>query len=204
MIELYTATTGNGRRPAIMLEECGLPYTLHRLDLAKGEQKQPAYLELNPLGVIPTLIDDDGPGGRKLVLTQSAAMLLYLAEKADKFLPRDGAMRALSYQWLLHVMSDQQAISGVHFYLNLMPEKPALAVSSLEKRMLDYFRLTDRRLGEVEYLVGEISLADFALYPLADRRRDLIEKSGGLDNLRRWMTTLAARPGVSRAMKALS
>jgi GSH-dependent disulfide-bond oxidoreductase len=204
MIDIHTAATGNGRRPVIMLEECGLPYTLHRLDLAKGEHKKPAYLALNPLGAIPTMIDNEGPGGRKLVLTQSAAILLYLAEKAGKFLPRDGARRALAYQWLLHIMSDAQAFSGVHFVLGMMPEKPEPAMALLLKRLSEYFEFADRRLGEAEYLADELSIADLALYPLADRRRDLIESAGGLDNLKRWMTTMAARPAIARAMAALS
>jgi GSH-dependent disulfide-bond oxidoreductase len=204
MIELHTAATGNGRRPVIMLEECGVPYILHRLDLAKGEQKKPAYLALNPLGAIPTLIDKDGPGGQKLVLTQSAAILLYLAEKTGQFLPRDGMKRALAYQWLMHIMSDSQAFSGVHFVLGMLPEKPESAMAHLLKRMHEYFSFADKRLGEAEYLAGELSLADIALYPLAHRRADLIEQTKGLDNLKRWMKTMAARPGVDRAMKVLA
>ncbi len=204
MIELHTAATGNGRRPVLMLEECGVPYILHRVDLTTGEHKKPAYLALNPLGAIPTMIDKDGTGGAKLVLTQSAAILLYLAEKTGRFLPRDGMKRALAYQWLMHIMSDSQAFSGIHFVLGAMPEKPEAAMAHLLKRMNEYFSFADRRLGEAEYLAGELSLADLALYPLADRRRDLIEKAGGLPHLKRWMKTMAARPGVGRAMQVLS
>lgn len=201
MIDLYTAGTGNGRRPALMLEECGLAYNVHKIDLAAGEQKQPAFLALNPVGAIPVIVDHDGPGGQKLVLAQSAAILLYLAEKTGKFLPRDAGKRALAYQWLLHAMSDQQATSGILFPIEMLPDKPASAIALLEKRLIDYFRLTDRRLGEAEYLAGELTIADLALYPLVDRRRPLIDKAGGLDNLSRWAAAMAARPAVQRAMK---
>src|SRR5258706_8478659 len=94
MIELYTFATPNGQRAAIMLEELGLPYQARKVDLAKGEHKVADYLALNPLGVIPTLVDPAGPGGRRLVLTQSLAILIYLAEKTGRLLPRDAPARA--------------------------------------------------------------------------------------------------------------
>lgn len=202
MIDLYTAATGNGRRPAVMLEECGLPYKLHKIDLAKGEQKKPDFLTLNPAGAIPVIVDRDGPGGQKLVISQSAAILLYLAEKTGKFLPRDAAKRALTYQWLMHVMADQPATSATLFPIANLPDKPASAIALLEDKLVAYFRLADRRLGEAEYLAGELTIADLALYPLVDRRREIIAKASRLTHLERWMAALAARSGVSHGMKA--
>lgn len=201
MIDLFTAGTGNGRRAAVMLEECGLPYKAHKIDLAKGEQKQPAFLALNPLGTIPVIVDADGSGDQKLVLSQSAAILLYLAEKTGKFLSRDPAKRALTHQWLMHVMSDQQAISGALFPIASLRDQPVSAITYLEDRLRENFRLVDRRLGEAEHLAGELSIADFALYPLIDRRRETVAKAGSLNNLRRWMAAMAARPGVARGMQ---
>jgi GST-like protein len=202
MIELHTAATGNGRRPAVMLEECGLPYKLHKIDLAKGEQKQPAFLALNPLGAIPVMVDTDGPGGQRIALSQSAAMLLYLADKTGKFLPKDPVRRAVAQQWLLHVMSDQQPTSTALFIVASLPDKPASAVAKFEGRLLDFFRFADRRLGEAQYLADELSIADFALYPIAMARREMIDKASGMDNLRRWMAALGARPAVTRGMQA--
>lgn len=201
MIDLYTTATGNGRRPALMLEECGLPYTVHKIDLAKGEQRQPSFLALNPVGSIPVIVDREGPGGEKLVLAQSAAILLYLAEKTGRFMPKDPGRRALVYQWLMHIMSDQQSTSATLFQVASLPDKPTSAIASFEKRLSDYFRLVDTRLAEAEYLAGELSIADFALYPLIDRRREIVEKAGSLPHLRRWMAALAARPAIARAMQ---
>ncbi|MBM3539794.1 MAG: glutathione S-transferase [Alphaproteobacteria bacterium] len=201
MIDLYTAGTGNGRRASVMLEECGVPYTVHKLDLTKGEQKTPEYLKINPLGAIPAIVDHDGPGGQKITLSQSGAIALYLCEKTGKFLPKDMAKRAVAMQWLLHAMSDEAPTSGALFRLGSLPEKPAAAIASFETRLIDMFRHVDKRLGEAEYLAGELSVADFALYPVVAGRMALLDNAGKLDNLKRWAGALAARPGVSKGMK---
>ena len=200
MIDLYTAATGNGRRASVMLEECGLPYTVHKLDLSKGESKTPEYLKINPAGAIRAIVDHDGPGGRTLTLAQSAAIALYLCEKSGKFLPKDAAKRAVALQWLLHAMSDEAPTSGALFRLNSLPEKPVAAITSFEKRLGDMFTYVNKRLGEVEYLAGELSVADFALYPVVAGRKPIVDAVGGLDNLKRWTAALAARPGVTKGM----
>ncbi|HYP37047.1 MAG TPA: glutathione S-transferase N-terminal domain-containing protein, partial [Stellaceae bacterium] len=99
-MELYTAGTGNGQRAAIAVNECGVPCTMHVLNLAQGDQKKPDYLKINPTARIPTLIDPEGPGGRPLTLIQSWAILYYLAEKTGKLIPSDPLARARTYQWL--------------------------------------------------------------------------------------------------------
>ncbi len=200
MIDLYTAATGNGRRASVMLEECGLPYTVHKLDLTKSEQKTPAYLKINPAGAIPAIVDTEAAGG-PLTLAQSGAIALYACEKSGRFLPRDAAKRAAAMQWFLHAMSDQAASSGALFRLGSLPEKPAAAISSFETRLGDMFRYVNNRLGQAEYLADELSVADFALYPVVASRTALVESTGGLDNLKRWAAALAARPGVAKGMK---
>ncbi|MBI3709013.1 MAG: glutathione S-transferase N-terminal domain-containing protein, partial [Proteobacteria bacterium] len=137
MIDLYTAATGNGRRAAVMLEECGLPYRAHAVDLAKGGGKTPDFLKLNPMGAIPVIVDKDGPGGRALTLSQSGAILIYLAEKSGKFLPKDAAKRADALQWLMHVMSDQQPTSSAMFYVSQLPDKPVSAAGLFEGRLVN-------------------------------------------------------------------
>jgi GST-like protein len=201
MIDLYTAGTGNGRRASVMLEECGVPYTVHKLDLAKGEQKSPDYLKINPLGAIPAIVDHDGPGGQTVTLAQSGAIALYLCEKTGRFLPQDMAKRAVAMQWLLHAMSDEAPTSGALFRLGSLAEKPAAAIASFETRLIEMFKAVNKRLGEAEYLAGELSVADFALYPVVAGRMALLDNAGGLDNLKRWAGALAARPGVSKGMK---
>src|SRR2546430_17733481 len=101
MIDLYAAGTSNGMRARIAVEECGLAYQLHPIDLQKGEHKSPGFLAMNPMGQIPVLIDSEGPGGKPLTLSQSTAILLYCAEKSGKFLPRDPAARAATLQGLI-------------------------------------------------------------------------------------------------------
>src|SRR3954465_3511841 len=133
MIHLYTAGTGNGRRASIMLEECGLTYTYDKIEFDKP--KPQAFLALNPLGAIPAIIDPEGPGGKPLPLTQSAAIALYLCEKTGKFLPTDMAKRALVMQWLMHAVPHQAPANGAIFQLNGLPDKPASAIGLFEKRL---------------------------------------------------------------------
>jgi GST-like protein len=204
MIDLYAFQTSNGQRAAIALEECGLPYTVHRVDLTKGEQKGAEFLKINPAGAIPAIVDAEGPGGRPLMLSQSGAILLYAAEKSGRFLPADGGRRALALQWMMFALTDCAPATGYLYYLGaLAPEKSPANLAWLEGRLLAHFRLADARLTGREYLADEISVADFALYPVVAARRALVDAAGDLPNLVRWAGALAARPGVARAMKAV-
>src|SRR3954464_15624320 len=195
MIHLYTAGTSNGRRASIMLEECGLPYTYDKIFQAKP--KPQAFLALNPLGAIPAIIDPEGPGGKPLPLTQSAAIALYLCEKTGKFLPTDLAKRALVFQWMMHAMSDQAPVRGAMFQLAGLPDKPASAIAHFEKRLTNFLKYTNDRLAKAEYLAGELSVADFAAYPVIAGSKPLIDSIGGLHALNRWAAKIGARPGVT-------
>ena len=124
MIEFYTWQTSNGQRVAILLEECGFAYRVHKIDLTKGEQKSPGYLKINPAGAIPAIVDSDGPGGTPLTLTQSGAIDLYLAEKAGKFIPADPVRRALAHQWLLFALSDCAPASTAIFFQSAGSQRP--------------------------------------------------------------------------------
>lgn len=203
MIDFYTANSSNGQRAAIMLEECALPYTLHKLDLAGGEQRKPEFLAINPAGAIPAIVDSEGPGGKPLKLAQSGAILLYLAAKTGRFLPQDSALRAEAWQWISQATTDTAASSMSIFLLSrLAPEKSEANVAYFEERVLQQLRVADRRLADRPYLAQELSIADFALYPICVVRRPLIDRAGDLPNLVRWAAALAARPGVDRGMKA--
>jgi GST-like protein len=201
MIDLYTAGTQNGHRAAVMLEESGLAYRAHRLNLAAGDQKKPEYLAINPAGLIPAIVDHDGPGGKPLTLSQSGAIVLYLAEKTGKFIPNDAARRAIALQWFMQACTDCAAASGGIFLAgNAVPDKSPSNVEFFEQRLLRFLGVVDARLASNDYLAGELSVADFALYPLVATRMPLIEKAGGLTNLRRWASTMSARPGVAKGM----
>jgi GST-like protein len=202
MIDLYTASTANGHRAAIALEESGLAYRAHKLNLQAGDQRKPEYLKINPAGAIPAIVDDEGPGGKPLVLAQSGAIALYVAEKSGRFLPKDPARRAVALQWLLYACSDVAGGSGTLFQLSMVaPEKSAPNVEFFEKRLVNALRAADERLASREYLADEISVADFALYPVVVTRKPVIEKHGGLPNLAKWADRLAARPGVAKGMQ---
>jgi GST-like protein len=203
MIDFYTWQTSNGQRVAILLEECGLRYRAHKVDLTKGEQRSPDFLKLNPAGAIPVIVDEEGPGGAPLVLTQSGAIDLYLAEKAGRFVPVDPARRIAALQWLMFTLTDCATTSTSVFFSNvLLPDKSPANVAWLEARLVNQFRVANARLAEREWLADELSLADFALYPLYAVRKALVDAAGDLHHLARWGAALAARPAVAKGMAA--
>ena len=203
MIDFYTANTSNGHRVAIMLEECGLPYTLHNLNLMAGEQRRPEFLRINPAAAIPAIVDHEGPGGVPLALSQSGAILLYLAEKTGRLLPSDAVRRAQAYQWLAQALSDTSAVSGAIFILNAyLPDKSEANVRWFEDRVVKFLRHADARLAEREYLADEYSIADVALFPVANVRRALVDAAGDLPHLVRWMAAVGGRPAVARGLAA--
>jgi len=201
MIDLYTSGTGNGQRASIALEECGLAYRTHKIDLAKGEQKSAEFLKLNPRGQIPVVVDSDGPGGKPLVLPQSGAIMLHYALQTGKFIPAGGIERTRALQWFMQAASDIGPTSGALFVAqNVLPEKSAANNKVFEERLVAHFAACDRQLGETEYLAGPISIADLYLYPTYVGRLELV-KAAGQKNLQRWGELMAKRPGVQRGMK---
>jgi GSH-dependent disulfide-bond oxidoreductase len=202
MIDLYTSGTGNGFRAAIALAESGLPHRIHKIDLTKGEQKTPEFLKRNPAGAIPVMVDSDGAGGKEVTVSQSGAIALYLAEKSGKFLPKDAVRRAVAWQWFMQATTDVGPASSMIFMSSgALPDKSPANTAFFENRLLGFLRLCDQQLAGREFLADEISVADLALYPVVASRRALIEKAGGMPNLSRWATAMAARPGVQRGMK---
>jgi GSH-dependent disulfide-bond oxidoreductase len=205
LIDLYMAGTSNGLRASIALEECGLPYRLHKVDLMKGEHRKPEYVAVNPAGLIPTIVDHDGPGGKPLTLSQSGAILLYCAEKTGKLLPQDPARRALCMQWFLQAASDVAGAGTMMFWYGMAaPDKTPANVQWLEQRFLGTLQVVDRHLAEHEYLADECSVADLMLYPIYAGRKALVDKAGGFENLHRWGSRLGSRPGVAKGMGVMS
>jgi GSH-dependent disulfide-bond oxidoreductase len=203
MMKLYTAGTSNGQRAAIGLEEAGIAYQTQKLSLQNGDQRQPDFLKINPAGMIPALVDSDGPGGKPVTLSQSGAILLYAAEKSGKLLPRDAAHRAAAHQWMMMACSDcAGASSGIFILSNMAPEKSAANVEFFENRLLRFLRTADARLAGREFLADEFSVADIALYPIYAARKALADKAGDMPNLTRWGAMMAARPAVQRGLAA--
>lgn len=203
MIDLYMDITANGYRAALLLEESGLAYRPHRVDHHAGETLTPEFVKLSPLSKVPVIVDHDGPGGAPLTLAQSGAIALYVAEKSGRLLPRDDTARFTALQWFFHVMTDHVGTNTGLVFLPRLPEKPHAAIADFEARLTTYFGRVDRRLAEVDYLAGDISIADLALYPIIVRRPHLLEPAG-LDHLKRWRDRMAARPAVARGLKVLA
>jgi GST-like protein len=202
MIELYTYGTANGQRASVMLELCGLPYWARKVDLRAGEQRAAEFLAINPDGAVPVIVDPDGPDGRPLTLSQSGAIILYLAEKTGRLMPEGATAGLQALQWFVAVMTDAAQASTYIFYTGLADPAPAEHVTAhMERRFLGTVGNLDRRLAEVPYLAGdELSIADVALYPTVAARKALIERAAGLEHLCRWADTMAAMPEVQRGM----
>lgn len=201
MIDLYYAPTANGLRASVALDECGLAYRPHRLDLAKGDQRTAEFLRLNPAGLIPVIVDPEGPGGKPLTLAQSGAIVLYAAEKSGKLIPADPIVRATAMQWFMQAASDISGTSGTIFRLEVSaPEKNPSIIDYFKQRLVTFFADADRQLADREFLAGEISVADVMLYPGYAARKPLLDAAGGLAHLHRWGTAMAARPAVQRGM----
>ena len=156
------------------------------------------------MGAIPAIIDRDAPGGKPLTLTQSGTICLYIAEKVGKFLPRNKRNRAVALRWFPHAITDVAGSNGACVQVTRVPKVVKGNTDFFEARLLKHLAYCIDRLGEAEYLAGNLSLADFALYPLVVLRAPMIEAQGGLKHLSRWAATMAKRPGVKRGMKLAS
>jgi GSH-dependent disulfide-bond oxidoreductase len=196
MIDLYTSDTPNGRKVSIALEEMALPYTVHALKLSKGEQKQDWFLKINPNGRIPAIVDrDEGD----FAVFESGAILIYLAEKTGKLLPKDMKGRSLVIQWLMFQMGGIGPMMGqANVFFRYAPEKIPYAIERYQREVMRLFHVLEKRLGEAEYLAGAYSIADIATWSWV-RGYDWSGVSlDGLTNLQRWHDVIAARPAVQR------
>jgi GST-like protein len=205
MIDLYAAGTSNGMRARIALEECGLKYHWHPIDLTKGEHKTPQFLALNPNGQIPVIVDNEGPGGKKVTLSQSSAILMYCAEKSGKLIPKDPAKRAAMLEAYMSASTDITPMFGtVNACVRAKEPAPYAAAADMFKgRLKNYFKVWDDKLAKHKYAAGdEVTIADLSLYAGYWRTKGAFpELVGGMANLERWAAEINARPGVQRALK---
>lgn len=204
MIDLYAAGTSNGMRARIALEECGLKYNWHPIDLAKGEHKTPQYLALNPMGQIPVIIDSEGPGGKKVTLAQSSAIMMYCAEKAGKFIPKDPAKKAAMLEAYMSASTDITPMFGTVNACVRSKEPHTATVEMFKQRLAGYFKVWNEFLAKRKYAGGgdEVTIADFSLYAGYWRTKGAFpELVAGLANLERWAAEIGARPAIQRALK---
>jgi GST-like protein len=198
MIELLTSETPNGWKISIALEEMGLPYTWRHIKLSEREQKQDWYLALNPNGRIPTIIDHDE---EDFVVFESGAILIYLAEKSGKLLPRDFKGRSRVLQWLMFQMSGVGPMMGqANVFYRYAPEKIPYAIERYQREVHRLFEVLDRQLSRQEYIAGGYSIADIALWPWIHGHEWSGVTLDGLEHLRRWHDAIAPRPAVQRGL----
>jgi len=199
MIDVYTASTPNGWKASIVLEELGLPYEVKAVDLLAGEQKQPEYLRLNPNGRIPTIVDHDAGG---FAVFESGAILVYLAEKTGRLLPSDAKGRSLVLQWLMFQMGGVGPMMGqANVFFRYFPEKLQPAIDRYQNECRRLFEVLNGRLADHEYLAGDYSIADIANWSWVRTYKWSGVSVDGLDHLERWLGTLAARPACQRGVE---
>ena len=199
MIELHTAATPNGHKVSIALEELGLPYTVHAVDLAALEQKTPEFLRLNPNGRIPVIVDREAGD---FVVFESGAILVYLAEKTGRLMPASPKGRSLVMQWLMFQMGGIGPMMGqANVFHRYLPEKIPLAIERYQNEVRRLFGVLDGRLEGREYLAGDYSIADIANWAWVRTHNWSGVSLEGLPHLERWVTQLADRPACQRGIE---
>ena len=203
MIDLYTWTTPNGRKPAIMLEECGLEYSVHPVNIRNGDQFKPQYVKICPNSKIPAIVDRDAD----VSIFESGAILVHLAEKTGKLLPSKDPGRAKVLEWLFWQMANVGPMFGQagHFN-NAAPEKIPYAIERYVGESARLIKLLDNQLAQTEYMAGGYSIADIATYPwlvvgfpaIKAAKPDMVGEGA---NVARWIAAVGARPAVKKGMQ---
>jgi GST-like protein len=201
MIQLYTWGTPNGKKVSIMLEEIGVAYDVHPINIGQGDQFNPDYLAINPNNKIPSIIDSDGPGGKRFTLFESGAILMYLAEKFRMFWPADMRRRYTVIQWLMFQMGGVGPMFGQANYFYRQEERVPFAIERFRKEALRLYGVLEKELGQRDYLAGEYSIADIATFPWVGRHEGHHVKLEEFPNVKRWFDAISARPAVQRGME---
>lgn len=202
MIDLYTWKTPNGRKISIMLEACGLDYSVHPIDISAGDQFKPEFLAISPNNKIPAIVDRNGLNGVPTSVFESGAILLYLAEKTGQFMPKDPVQRLETLEWLMFQMGSFGPYLGQAHHFNMFVKEP---VPYAQKRYQDEaYRLwgvLNRRLEDREFITNELSIADFAIYPWAARFEFQRINPADYPAVERWMKRMEAFDFVQRGMQ---
>lgn len=198
MIDLYTSPTPNGFKVSITLEELGLPYELHAIDLSSGAQKEPWFTAINPNGRIPAIVDKDNDD---FAVFESGAIMLYLAEAAGKLIPADRDGRSRVVQWLMFQMGGLGPMMGqANVFTRYFPEHIPAAIERYRRESRRLLEVLDGHLATHEYLAGDYSIADIANFCWARTYEWPGVSIDGLDHLKRWIDAIAARPAVQRGL----
>ena len=205
MIELFFWPTPNGYKATITLAELGLLDKVTPIDILSGEQFDPAYLELNPNNKVPTIIDHDGPGGKPVTIFESGAILLYLAEKTGKLLPKSEFKRLEAIQWLFFQVSSMGPMLGqTHHFRTYAPEKIEYAINRYTKEAERLYKILDNRLSDHDFLADEYSIADIATFTWVRPRKMQGQNLDDYPNVKRWYDTIKVRPAISEGLSVLT
>ncbi len=204
-IDLYAFDTPNGRKISVALEEMGLPYAVKVVDINKGQQFEPGFLRISPNNKIPAIVDPDGPGGQPISVFESGAILLYLAEKTGRFVPRDARARVTVYEWLMWQVSGFGPMPGqVHHFVQ-QPEGPArdYGMERYGKETHRLYGVLNRRLAGRDFVAteGEPSIADFAILGWAWRHERHRVDFAQYPEVGRWYAAMMSRPAVKRGFE---
>ena len=206
MIDLYSWATPNGRKIHVMLEECGLEYNAHAVNIGKGEQFEPDFLKISSNNRIPAITDSDGPDGKPISLFESGAILMYLAEKTGNFLPEEPRARYETLQWLMFQMGGVGPMFGQsnhfsHYAVNKIP----YAIDRYVNESKRLYGVIDKRLGDVEYLAGaEYTIADIATHPWVHGFERRGVDPNDYPNVKRWVEVIHERPAVKLGIQVLA
>lgn len=207
MIDIYTWPTPNGHKLHIMLEECGLPYAVHAIDIGAGDQFTPEFLAISPNGKIPAIVDPDGPDGQPIALFESGAILLYLATKTGKFLPVGTRERYDVLQWLMFQMAHIGPMLGqAHHFRKYAKQKIDYAIERYSREAKRLYGVLDRRLdaGDGWIATREYTIADIATWPWIRSHPNQGIELDEFPNVKRWFDTIGARMPVQRAITVLA
>ncbi|MDM0045691.1 glutathione S-transferase N-terminal domain-containing protein [Variovorax dokdonensis] len=205
-IDVYSWPTPNGHKVHIMLEECGLPYRAHPINIGKGEQFEPDFLAISPNNKIPAITDPQGPDGRPISLFESGAILVYLAGKTGKFLPPGDRERYNVLQWLMFQMGGVGPMLGqAHHFRLYAPEKVPYAIDRYTNEAKRLYGVIDKQLGKSRFVAGpEYSIADIAIFPWLRNWKGQGIELDDFPKLKRWFEGIEARPAVQRGVKVLA
>jgi GST-like protein len=206
VLDLYFWTTPNGYKVTILLEELGLAYRIVPVHIGKGEQFAADFLKISPNNKIPALVDDRVPDGKPIALFESGAIMMYLAEKSGwRFMPADLRKRYDVVQWLMFQMGGIGPMLGqAHHFRRYAKEQIAYAIERYTSEATRLYGVLDKRLGQAEYLAGEYSLADMAVYPWLRPYKWQGQDIAAWPNLQRWYSAVRERPAVQRGLAVLS
>jgi len=201
MLDVYSWKTSNGRKVTVMVEELGVPYVLHKIDIGAGDQFSDAFTAINPNQKIPAIVDSEGPGGRPYAVIESGAILMYLAEKHGRFLPAGMAERYEVIQWLMFQMGGVGPMFGqAHHFRMAAKEEVPYGIERYTRETRRLWGVLDRRLEGREHLAGDYSIADIAVFPWTARHEWQGIELDEFPNVARWYRAIEQRPAVARGM----